>query len=132
MLMQEYGTITNGTLVRKKSMLPGYKPIKYGDIPEGFYEESHYLIESKPVEHDDYIQVDYVAKEIQIDVDEDSEFTLEEIWAGIEERKEKYFKEKNKKEVSEIDVLKAQVQASGDYVDFLEGVVVELIQEIYK
>ena len=130
--MQEYGIITNGILIRKKSMTPGYKPIKYGDIPEVFYEESHYLIESKPVEHDDYIQVDYVAKEIQIDIDEDSEATLEEIQAGIEERKEKYFKEKNKKEVSEIDILKAQIKTSSDYVDFLEGVVVELIQAAYQ
>ena len=130
--MQEYGIITNGTLVRKKSMTPGYKPIKYGDVPHDFYEESHYLTESEPVEHDDDIQVDYVAKEIKIDIDEDSELTIEEIWAGIEERKEKYFKEKNKKEVSEIDFLKAQIKTSGDYVDFLEEVVVELIQTVYQ
>lgn len=130
--MKEYGIITNGTLVRKKSMAPGYKPIKYGDIPEGFYEESHYLTESEPVEHDDYIQVDYVSKEIKIDIDEDSELTIEEIQADIEERKEKYFKEKNKKEVSEIDVLKAQIKTSSGYVDFLEGVVAELIQEVYQ
>lgn len=35
-------------------------------------------------------------------------------------------------EPTEIDVLQAQVQASSDYVDFLEDVVVELIQEVYK
>ena len=33
---------------------------------------------------------------------------------------------------TEIDLLQAQVEASGDYVDFLEDVVVELIQEVYK
>lgn len=130
--MQEYGIITDGILIRKKSMTPGYKPIKYGDIPEGFYEESHYLIELKPVEHDDYIRVGYVAKEIEIDVDEDSEFTIEEIRAGIEKRKEKYFEEKNKKEVSEIDILEAQIKTSSDYVDFLEEVVVELMQAVYQ
>lgn len=130
--MKEYGIITNGTLVRKKSMAPGYKPIKYRGIPDGFYEESHYLTESEPVEHDDYIQINYVAKEIQIDIDEDSEFTIEEIQAGIEERKEKHFKEKNKKEVSEIDVLKAQIKTSSDYVDFIEEVVVELIRAVYQ
>ena len=35
-------------------------------------------------------------------------------------------------EPSEIDLLHAQVQASNDYVDLLEEVVVELIQEVYK
>ena len=35
-------------------------------------------------------------------------------------------------EPTEIDLLQAQVQASNDYVDFLEDVVVELIQEVYK
>ena len=35
-------------------------------------------------------------------------------------------------EPSEIDLLHAQVQASSDYVDLLEEVVVELIQEVYK
>ena len=33
---------------------------------------------------------------------------------------------------TEIDLLQAQVQASSDYVDLLEEVVVELIQEVYK
>ena len=33
---------------------------------------------------------------------------------------------------TEIDLLHAQVQASNDYVDLLEEVVVELIQEVYK
>lgn len=130
--MQEYGIITNGTLVRKKSMSPGYKPIKYGEVPSYFYEESHYLVEKEPVELDDYIQIDYEAKEMEIEVDEESELTLEEIKAGIEKRKKEYFKEKNKKEVSEIDVLKAQIKTSSDYVDFLEEVVVELIQTVYQ
>ena len=35
-------------------------------------------------------------------------------------------------EPTEIDLLQAQVQASSDYVDLLEEVVVELIQEVYK
>ena len=35
-------------------------------------------------------------------------------------------------EPTEIDLLHAQVKASNDYVDFLEEVVVELIQEVYK
>ena len=35
-------------------------------------------------------------------------------------------------EPTEIDLLQAQVQASSDYVDLLEDVVVELIQEVYK
>ena len=35
-------------------------------------------------------------------------------------------------EPTEIDLLHAQVQASSDYVDLLEEVVVELIQEVYK
>ena len=35
-------------------------------------------------------------------------------------------------EPTELDLLQAQVQASSDYVDFLEEVVVELIQEVYK
>ena len=35
-------------------------------------------------------------------------------------------------EPSDIDLLQAQVQASSDYVDLLEEVVVELIQEVYK
>ena len=35
-------------------------------------------------------------------------------------------------EPTEIDLLHAQVQASNDYVDLLEEVVVELIQEVYK
>ena len=35
-------------------------------------------------------------------------------------------------EPTEIDLLQAQVKASNDYVDFLEEVVVELIQEVYK
>ena len=35
-------------------------------------------------------------------------------------------------EPTELDLLHAQVQASSDYVDFLEEVVVELIQEVYK
>lgn len=35
-------------------------------------------------------------------------------------------------EPSELDLLHAQVQASNDYVDFLEEVVVELIQEVYQ
>ena len=35
-------------------------------------------------------------------------------------------------EPSDIDLLHAQVQASNDYVDLLEEVVVELIQEVYK
>ena len=33
---------------------------------------------------------------------------------------------------TEIDLLHAQIQASNDYVDLLEEVVVELIQEVYK
>ena len=33
---------------------------------------------------------------------------------------------------TEIDLLQAQVQAGSDYVDFLEEVVVELIQEVYQ
>ena len=37
--MKEYGIITNGILIKKKSMTPGYKPIKYGVIPEDFYED---------------------------------------------------------------------------------------------
>lgn len=35
-------------------------------------------------------------------------------------------------EPTEIDLLHAQVKASSDYVDLLEEVVVELIQEVYK
>ena len=35
-------------------------------------------------------------------------------------------------EPTELDLLQAQVQASSDYVDLLEEVVVELIQEVYK
>ena len=35
-------------------------------------------------------------------------------------------------EPSETDLLHAQVKASSDYVDLLEEVVVELIQEVYK
>ena len=35
-------------------------------------------------------------------------------------------------EPTELDLLHAQVQASNDYVDLLEEVVVELIQEVYK
>ena len=35
-------------------------------------------------------------------------------------------------EPSELELLHAQVQASNDYVDLLEEVVVELIQEVYK
>ena len=35
-------------------------------------------------------------------------------------------------EPTEIDLLQAQVQASSDYVDLLEEVVVELIQEVYQ
>ena len=35
-------------------------------------------------------------------------------------------------EPTELDLLQAQVQASSDYVDFLEDVVVELIQEVYQ
>ena len=35
-------------------------------------------------------------------------------------------------EPSEIDLLHAQIQASNDYVDLLEEVIVELIQEVYK
>ena len=35
-------------------------------------------------------------------------------------------------EPSEIDLLHAQVKASSDYVDLLEEVVVELIQEVYQ
>ena len=129
--MKEYGIITNGTLIRKKTMTPGYKPIKYGDIPDDFYEESHYLTESEPVEHDDYIQINYVAKELEIDVDEDSEFTIEEIQAGIEERKERYFKEKNKKEVGEIGVLKAQIKAMSERSDFIEDCIAEMATKVY-
>ena len=35
-------------------------------------------------------------------------------------------------EPSEIELLQAQIQASNDYVDLLEEVVVELIQEVYQ
>ena len=35
-------------------------------------------------------------------------------------------------EPTEIELLQAQVKASSDYVDLLEEVVVELIQEVYK
>ena len=35
-------------------------------------------------------------------------------------------------EPTELDLLHAQIQASNDYVDLLEEVVVELIQEVYK
>lgn len=35
-------------------------------------------------------------------------------------------------EPTELDLLQAQVQASSDYVDFLEDVVVELIQAVYQ
>ena len=35
-------------------------------------------------------------------------------------------------EPTEIELLHAQVKASSDYVDLLEEVVVELIQEVYK
>ena len=35
-------------------------------------------------------------------------------------------------EPTELDLLHAQIQASSDYVDFLENVVVELIQEVYQ
>lgn len=78
--------------------LEGYKPIKYGDVPSHFYEETHYLVEKEPIEFDDYIQIDYEAKELEIEVDEESELTLEEIKAGIEKRKKEYFekKEENK------------------------------------
>ena len=35
-------------------------------------------------------------------------------------------------EPSELELLQVQIQASNDYVDLLEEVVVELIQEVYQ
>lgn len=127
-----YGKIVDGSLITSDRILRDYKPIKYNRkaIPSDYYEETHYLIEDEPIEHEDYIQVNIIAVEKEIEVPEDSELTLEEIKAGIEERKAKHFAEKNKKEVSEIDVLKARVKASNDYVDFLEGVIVEMAQVV--
>lgn len=92
--MQKYGKITSKGLLVSNHTLEGYKPIKYGEIPSFFYEETHYLVEKEPVELDDYIQVDYGAKELEIEVDEDSELALKEIEAGIEERKKEYFENK--------------------------------------
>lgn len=68
-------------------MSQGYKPLVYGEIPEDFYEETHFLIEKEPEEFEDYIFIGYEAVELKIEIDEESEMTLEEVKAGIEERK---------------------------------------------
>lgn len=72
-------------------MSQGYKPLVYGDAPEEFYEETHFLIEKEPEEFDDYIFIEYEAVELEIEVDEESELDLEEVKAGIEERRREYF-----------------------------------------
>lgn len=128
--MQRYGKIINGELLIRDHMSQGYKPLVYGEIPEDFYEETHFLIEKEPEEFEDYIFIGYEAVELEIEIDEESGMDLEEIKAGIEERRKEYFKSLS--EPTEIDMLQAQVQASGDYVDFLEEVVVELIQAVYQ
>ena len=128
--MPKYGLIKNGELLTRAHMSQGYKPLVYGEIPEDFYEETHFLIEKEPEEFESYIFIGYEANELEIEVDEETELTLEEVKAGIEERKKKYFKSLS--EPTEIDMQQAQIQASSDYVDFLEEVVVELIQAVYQ
>ena len=92
--MQRYGKIINGELLTRAHMSQGYKPLVYGEIPADFYEETHFLVEKEPEEFEDYIFIGYEAKELEIEVDEESGMGLEEVKAGIEERKKEYFKNK--------------------------------------
>lgn len=97
-------------------MSRSYKPLVYGEIPEDFYEETHFLIEKEPEEFEGYIFIDYEAKELEIEVDEESGTTVEEAKAGIEERKKEYFKNK----AGEPGVLEAlQQTVDGIFTDVL-------------
>ena len=70
---------------------------------------------SEPIPNDIFVSDEYPAK-----------WTGEEwVATGVEPNPQPH-------EPTEIDLLQAQVQASSDYVDLLEEVVVELIQEVYK
>ena len=69
---------------------------------------------------------------IQTD-DEGNEFMGEGEWVeGATQEEIDELTKPQPHEPTEIDLLHAQVQASSDYVDLLEEVVVELIQEVYK
>lgn len=119
--MQRYGKIIDGELSTRIHMLQGYKPLVYGEMPEDFYEESHYLIEKEPEEFDSYIFIGYEAVDLEIEVDEDSEMTIEEIKAGIEERKKEYFNRKEKLSAEERleqteNLLQATTMAFTEYV----------------
>ena len=114
--MQRYGKIIGGELLTRDHMSKGYKPLAYGDVPEDFYEESHFLIEKEPEEFEDYIFIGYEAKELEIEVDEESEMTLEEAKAGIEKRKKEYFGNKAGKP-DELEALQQTVD--GIFTDVL-------------
>ena len=108
--MQRYGKIISGELLTRDHMSQGYKPLAYGEIPEDFYEETHFLIEKEPEEFEDYIFIGYEAEELEIEIDEESEMTLEEVRAGIEERKKEYLAGKIE-EPSELEALQQTVDS---------------------
>lgn len=91
-------------------MSQGYKPLVYGDVPGEFYEETHFLIEKEPEEFESYIFIGYEAVELEIEIDEESEMTLEEVKAGIEERKKEYLAVKIE-EPDQLEVLQTTVDS---------------------
>lgn len=69
--MGKYARIKNGELLISNTMLRGYKPLKYEDIPEDFDQTTHYVTQSDAEDKGDYI---YAGIEIhELDVDEDDE-----------------------------------------------------------
>lgn len=69
--MPKYGIIKEGHLYTNFSQIEGYKPIYYAEIPEGFDQTTHYIIQTSPVDKKDYIFVGIETHELEI---EDEEF----------------------------------------------------------
>ena len=95
-------------------------------------------LELHAFEHRPQIEIDgenvddpkYISEPIPNDISVSDEYPAK--WTGEEWVATGVDIEPQPQVPTEIDLLQAQIQASNDYVDLLEEVIVELIQEVYK
>lgn len=125
--MQKYGTIdANGRLLQSDEQTEGYKPIERPETPS-FDQATQFLSESY-TEEGGAIVVTYTVNELQADEspadpgegDGAGDFVEGEPW-----------QDQAVKKAEEDLLLKNQMQATNQYIDFLEEVIVEMADKVY-